>query len=339
MAIWSAGSKPLSSRPWILVLAGGVGRRLRPLTRLLTGRDLPKQYCAFGRGRSLLQQTLDRVRPFCDPTRLVLVATAPHGPLAARQIAPWGGAVVLEQPADRGTAAGVLLPLVHVVARDPDAAVILLPSDQAVADNELFRLGLRHALRRLEAHPTEIIVGGVAATRPATDFGWIVTEQDPRSRDLPCILPIRQFVEKPPRPVASELLRMGGLWSTFIVVARARTLHTAFVHHLPRLAAALPVARGGEEMHRPDHLQRVYARLRAADFSADLLTDLPRTAALVWPAALGWADLGTPDRLLAWLDRERVGHHGRGSAMPTFATPSLAIPSLETEESPAVVER
>jgi hypothetical protein len=110
---------------------------------------------------------------------------------------------------------------------------------------------------------------------------------------------------------------MGGLWSTFIVAARARALHAAFQRRLPRLAAHLspePETRGCLDGSR---LRRAYARLPAADFSADLLVGLRDTAALVWPAALGWADLGTPERLLGWLDRERSA---RGASMPAFAT-------------------
>jgi mannose-1-phosphate guanylyltransferase len=293
-----------STLPWIVVLAGGSGRRLQTLTKALTGYPTPKQFCSFGRRGSLLQETLTRARTLGAPTRTVVVANTEHLELARRQLAHRPGVSLIEQPMDRGTAPGVLLPLVQVHRRDPDATVILLPSDHGIARNDLFAKGIDRARRAVKADPSLVVIGGVQADRPSTDFGWIVPAMTGKRRRPPCLWPIHSFVEKPPRERAERLYRDGGLWSTFIIVARSAALLDLFRTHLPDLTAFFETYARLDPTPARYWLRRNYACLPAADFSADFLSRLHNSAVLSWPVALGWADLGTPERLIDWLARQ-----------------------------------
>ena len=114
---------------WSIVLAGGEGERLRPFVERWLGRHRPKQYCAFVGTRSMLQHTLDRADRLAHPECKVTVVARGHR--QAGWATPGGVAsgIVVAQPANCDTAAGIFLPLAYVRARDPHATVVIYPSD------------------------------------------------------------------------------------------------------------------------------------------------------------------------------------------------------------------
>ena len=292
--------------PWIVILAGGAGLRLLPVTRALTGSALPKQFCSFVRGRTLLQETLSRVRPLMDPTRTLVVVNTPYTQVARDQVDTFGGITLVEQPRNRGTAPGILLPLVRVQRENPGATVVLLPSDHGLANVPLLVRGLQQAVAAVEESPTRIVVGGVQAGHPSTDFGWIVPEGGPLDPGSgPCMRRVRYFAEKPSHHEAMALFRQGSLWSTFILVARAPSLLDLFRSRMPDCVQIFEKYAGMAEPQAGFWLRQRYERLPVSDFSSDLLANLDRLVVLAWPEALGWADLGTPQRLIQWLSGQR----------------------------------
>src|SRR5262249_41948114 len=110
-----------TSSLWAIVLAGGEGIRLRPIVRLVCGDERPKQYVPLLEGRSLLQQTIDRLPPLIPPERTVLVTMRSHIKYLAGVLEDLRLPRVLAQPQDRGTAAAILLGAHWVLARDPHA--------------------------------------------------------------------------------------------------------------------------------------------------------------------------------------------------------------------------
>ena len=291
------------SSTWGIVLAGGSGRRLEPMVAELTRTVLPKQFCAFGQNKeSLLQETLWRIIPAIHPERLLVVTRQEHESLASHQLEGFPGVLQIVQPRDRGTAAGILLPLLHVWRQDPDATVVVLPSDHAISRTDLFEEGIRKARIAVERAPLLVVVGGVEATEPNSDYGWIVPRVATEFSHGPCLRCVDRFVEKPRSAEAERLLASGGLWSTFILVAKARALVRLFRMTLPeglsRLADRDPLDRSVASRAQ---LADRYERLPIADFSRDVLSTADRLAVLAWPSELGWTDLGTPGRLLRWL--------------------------------------
>lgn len=282
----------------VIVLAGGSGRRLEPLVRRLTGRTTPKQFVRFDRSPTLLQRTLARVAPLADPA-LVVVDRSRRG--IATEQAPHG-TEVLAQPCDRGTGPGVLYPLLHVLAADPDADVLVTPSDHGIADDALFRAGVRRARAALHDQGLGIVLLGATADRPRTDYGWIT----PGARLGGGVRRVASFVEKPAAATARRLERDGALWSTMVLVARGRALLDAFETARPELTGRLRAVLSLPEPARTARLDAAYAEMPACDFSRDILAHASGLAVLAWPARVGWTDLGTPERLLDWLRPEEV---------------------------------
>ena len=290
--------------PWTLILAAGAGRRLAPVTG-----GVPKQFWRAAGDRSLLRQTLDRFETITPRSRPVVVVVAGHEQhFTACDVGDWVPDFV-RQPVDRGTATGVLLALMPVWAQDPEATVILTPSDHGIVDERTFQHSVFQALREVRRR-NAIVLFGVEPSDAHTDYGWISLGPAGSSGGL---RPVASFVEKPERQTAARLFTAGAVWNTMVIVARARALWDLYVEKLPELAGVFSRALQRPIEERHGFLARAYADLAPSDFSRDILTGAPGLSAYIWPVSLGWSDLGTPDRLHAWQRISRRPVAGTGA--------------------------
>lgn len=206
---------------------------------------------------------------------------------------------VIYQPHDRGTAAGVLLPLSAVAAADPDGIVIVTPSDHGVDDDECFRRGIRRAVALAQSSESAVVLFGVEPAVVSLDLGWIL----PAERGTSATADFRHvasFVEKPPPVEAYQLYSSGALWNTMVLVARVGALMKLFGHHLPCHHEVMTMAHRFDRRAREAFLREWYPELPSADFSRDILTPAKDLSLYTWPAAMRWSDLGTPERLTEW---------------------------------------
>jgi len=283
------------------VLAAGAGRRLAGLTG-----GVPKQFWGPEGWPSLLDVTLSRMAPLSDPGRTVVVVDRSHGS-HVQSLSPDRVGAVLFQPSDRGTAAGVLLALTPVLDAEPDAVVVVTPSDHGLRDARRFHSGVLGSVERVR-RDDRVVLFGVAPTRANDDYGWIVPGPIDETSGL---RPVREFVEKPAAAEAARLLAEGALWNTMVVVARASTLRGLFAEHLGELARVFDAVRQLPVEAREGYLAHAYSGLESWDFSRDLLTPAQHLLVHTWPRSLGWSDLGTPERLAAWFRRPAPALAGR----------------------------
>jgi mannose-1-phosphate guanylyltransferase len=277
---------------WTLVLAAGAGRRLASVTG-----GTPKQFWRPPGRVSLLDATMSRIAPLAPPSRTVLVVDRSHAPYLANAIAQ--RVTVAFQPSDRGTAVGALLGLITVLDRDPDGFVCLMPSDHAIDRPDFFRSSIRSAVRSVRHGAADIVVFGVEPTQPTTDYGWI--KPGLAIPGWPLLSAVTRFVEKPAVAEAERLMASGAVWNTMVVVARAEALLNLYARHLPGLHDVFTKAAGLGQERRQAALESAYPSLPHYDFSRDILARAGRLSLAIWPVAFGWSDLGTPDRLHAWL--------------------------------------
>lgn len=275
-------------RLWSIVLAGGAGKRLASLTRALYGRELPKQFAVLTATRSLLQATVDRATSLSPPERIAVVVSREHEKLARQQLREWPGIHLLVQPKNLDTGPGILFALDYVRRRDRAAEVVFLPSDHHVTCPAALVDAIERARSALRIDPGTATLLGAEPDRPDPDYGWIVAG---RSLGRLGMHRVEHFVEKPPPPIAERLHRSGGLWNTFVMVARVETLWASAAARLPVHAAAIRA--GGD---RPGGIDDAYRRLAPAGFSREVLERTPELAVLRLKGA-GWSDWGTPRRV------------------------------------------
>ncbi len=198
---------PQGGHLWAIVLAGGEGVRLRPLTRELYGEPRPKQYAALTGSASLLRQTLDRVGRLVPRERTVIVTLASHARYLAPEMPGLEGFHVLPQPSDRGTAAGVLLPVHFIHARDPEATVAVFPVDHFIPEEAAFMRHVAAAAGYAGAHPEWLVLLGAEPTEPEPDYGWIEPGECIGSTQNGPLHRVWTFWEKPPNEVARTPVR------------------------------------------------------------------------------------------------------------------------------------
>ncbi len=277
------------------MLAAGDGTRLQSLTTVAPGASIPKQFCSLRPGPSLLDQTLSRAAALCQRAHICCVVAVQHQPWWQLLRWPLAEHNLLIQPQNRGTAIGMLLPLMHILQRDPEAFVVFLPSDHYVQKEGILRQAMRQALSRCRQDDRSIVLLGLEPESLDTQLGYIV----PEDGGMGAWARVARFVEKPGLLETKHLVAAGALWNAFIVVAKARALLQAMWARLPSVVEQMAQAFCGETGSAPDvmALETIYYQLPNIDFSTDVLQGTESRLTVLRVPACGWSDLGTPERV------------------------------------------
>ena len=296
--------KTLAAPPWALILAGGDGTRLRALTRQIAGDPRPKQFCPLLDGETLLDRTRRRVDLLTRPDRQVVIVTRPHEPYFRPLVTDLAPDRLVIQPDNRGTAAGLLYPLMRIADLAGDVPVAVFPSDHFVDNDVAFVAAVAGAVDALAADPDRVILLGIEAASPETEYGWIEPAAPDSGPQPTSVLPIQRFWEKPAPDLAAALLSRGCLWNSFVMVGRVPTFIDLIRAGAPDLVRVFELVQRvlGSPRERAV-VDRVYASLEPVNFSERVLEPSAARLGVVRLKGIEWSDWGNAERVFATIRR------------------------------------
>jgi mannose-1-phosphate guanylyltransferase len=278
---------------YALVLAGGSGTRLWPLSR----RDRPKQLLPLIQGRSLLELAFQRLEGLVDPDKRLICAAEEHRRPIRRQVAV-ARENYLGEPVGRDTLAALAYSAAAIAERNARAIIGVFTSDHLIEPRSTFLQAVSSGYDFVELHPETLVTFGITPTAPATGFGYLELGE-------PLAGPARRvcrFQEKPDVETALRYLQAGPeryLWNSGMFIWNARTFLDCVQRYQPQTAAGIQrILRTRGRLRRRAALRAVYPGLKkiSVDFAVMEPASLDpqvQVAAIPMPLALRWRDIGS----------------------------------------------
>ncbi len=284
---------------WAIVPAGGAGTRLWPLSRQARPKFLLD---LTGSGRTLLQQTWDRLVPLAGPEGIIVVTGTAHAEAVTGQLPGLTEANLLTEPTPRDSAAAICLAAAVIAERDPEAVIGSFAADHVIRNAPGFEAAVAEAVTA--ARLGEIVTLGIEPDHASTAFGYIQVGESLGLAGAPSAHRVECFVEKPDAETAARYLEEGGYrWNAGMFVARTDVLLAELERNRPELhAGVLRIAKAWDTEERDAVVAEFWPQLEkvAIDYAiAEPAAEAGRVA--VVPAALGWDDIGDWASLAALL--------------------------------------
>lgn len=285
---------------YCVIMAGGVGSRFWPMSR----SAYPKQFLDFlGLGRTLLQQTYDRFLAICPAENILVVTNAQYAGIVKEQLPALKDAQILAEPSRRNTAPCVAYANHVIAARDPEAVIVVAPSDHLVMKENAFHDTI--ALAVDQARSADCLVTlGIMPNRPDTGYGYIQFSEAGASKH-PRVKPVKAFTEKPDHDTAVRFIESGDfLWNAGIFIWSLKSIRAAYKTHLPEMEARFQEGRSvygtaGEAAF----IASIYDTCENVSIDYGIMEKARNVFTVV--SDFGWSDLGTWGSLYTHIPKDR----------------------------------
>ncbi len=268
-------------------MAGGSGTRFWPLSR----RKHPKQLLElFGPG-TLLEQTVERLRPLIPPERIYIYTNETVLPEVRRRLPRIPRAQIVAEPASRNTAPTLGVAAHEICRRDPQGLMVVLPADHIISKPAEFLRVLRAGGEVAEKEDCSVVIG-LKPTRPDTGFGYVRIGAGETKTGGQKIYRVENFTEKPPLAIARKYVASGRyLWNGGMFIWRASTLLENFAKYQPKMAdqlARLALAGGPRS---PKNFRRLFPQFEKISIDFAIMEKISDIHAV--SADIGWNDVGS----------------------------------------------
>ena len=269
-----------------VLLCGGSGTRLWPVSR----KSFPKQFVPLAGQGTLFQAAAGRMQGAPGVACPLVITNSDFRFIVAEQLAADGIAPsgILIEPSARNTGPAILAAALHLAAKDPEAMLLVMPTDHSIPDVEAFRAAVAVGVPRAAAG--QIVTFGIRPDRPETGYGWIAVQGSPVDGQAQ---KVERFVEKPPLDRAEAMLTEGRyLWNAGIFLASAAVLIAAFRAHAADLMAPVEAAVAGARADLGFLRLAEGPWAEARDISVDFAVMEKAANIEVVPFGGAWSDLG-----------------------------------------------
>lgn len=309
---------------FVVIMAGGVGSRFWPYST----SEKPKQFLdILGMGKSLIRMTFERFADDVPAENIFVLTNANYADLVHEQLPELQSNQILLEPMMKNTAPCVLYAALKIHAINPDAKLVVVPSDHLILQKDLFLKNIQTAL--VEAEQDVLVTIGIQPTRPDTGYGYIQFDNTTGHEEVKSVI---QFREKPNLDLAKEFLASGNfVWNAGIFVWSTKALLKAFQSHKSELhgifSEKLEVYNTATEQGFINHCFEC-----CESISIDYAILEPSSNVRVVPANFDWSDLGTWGSVYTHVEKDLSGN-GKIGKILTLGSAHNMIRISENKEA------
>lgn len=308
---------------YVAILAGGIGSRFWPQSRA----SYPKQFLdILNTGKTLVQTTYERYASFLPEENIYIITVDEYTDIVKEQLPDVNPANILAEPSRKNTAPCVAYIAFKLFQKDPEASLIIAPSDHLVLDNTEFERVAFEALG-FAAHMKAFVTLGIKPTYPNTGYGYIQHETIPVADN---IFKVKTFTEKPNTDLARTFIASGDfLWNAGIFIWQVKDIIKAFEKYQPEMYEMFAAEQ--QHFNSPEEqnaLGRIYPL--CTNISIDYAIMEEAGNVYVIPSSFGWSDLGTWNSAYDSLEKDYLGNAVAGdNVMVIDATKCMVSASHE----------
>jgi mannose-1-phosphate guanylyltransferase len=270
---------------YVVIMAGGVGSRFWPYSR----NDHPKQFLdVMGVGSSLLQLTYHRFLHVCPPENIYVVTSQDYRELVKSQLPDMTNDQILLEPARKNTAPCIAYASYKIAKKDPEATMVVTPSDHAILKEKTFIRAINKSLNH--AFKEDILITlGIHPDRPETGYGYIQYHIDNGSE----FKKVKTFTEKPQLDLAKKFIESGEfVWNAGIFVWNVKSINKAFQEFLPDIAESFEsISDSYYSAKEKKAIQRAYSHFKIISIDYGVMEKAENVYVLL--GDFGWSDLGS----------------------------------------------
>ena len=302
---------------YALIMAGGVGTRLWPVSR----QQFPKQFQdVLDVGSTLLQLTFRRLSEVCAPENIYIISNADYKPLIKAQLPSISDAQILSEPQLRNTAPCIAYAFHKISQQAPDANLIVAPADHLILDQRGFNQAVNLAFEAVANHDI-LVTFGISPTRPDTGYGYIEYNTTTRQNGL---YKVKAFKEKPDLDTAKAFLEAGNyVWNSGIFVWNVQAIRKSYEKNLPEVNALFAA---GKDIYytdkENDFILQTYSRCINISVDYGILEKADNVHVI--PVDFGWSDLGTWKSVFDHQEKDSNGNYTQGQVF-TYDTKDTLI--------------
>jgi len=290
----------MDNNTYVVIMAGGIGSRFWPFSRT----NYPKQFHdVLGTGESMLQMTAKRFQDICPPENVFVVTNRDYEHLVKEQLPHLSKNQILLEPIGRNTAPCIAYASYKIAQLNPQAQLVVTPSDHVVLKQEVFTHVIKEAVQAASQDDV-LITLGITPSRPDTGYGYIQYISDATQN----IKKVKTFTEKPNLELARMFVDSGEfVWNSGIFIWSAKSILRAFHQYLPEIAEIFD--EGANFLNTPQEqnfITRAYSHCRNVSIDYGIMEKVDNVYVLL--ADIGWSDLGTWNSLYTINEKDQNGN-------------------------------
>jgi mannose-1-phosphate guanylyltransferase len=307
---------------YAVIMAGGKGSRFWPLSR----EKRPKHLLSITGEKSIIKYTVERITPLVPEDNIMVVTGASHSDEIKKELPGLPEENIIVEPMGRNTAPCIGLAALSIRKKDPDAVMVVLPSDHLIGDEKNFISVLSDAAD-IARNGDYLVTVGIQPTKPETGYGYIERGNTSETIGSSAIYDVKSFREKPDLATAEAFFKNGGFyWNSGMFIWKVSTLLESIEQFLPDLYKdLLTIEKALGTDRESEIIAEVYGDIDPISIDYGIMEKAKNV--LMIPGDFAWSDVGSWDVLWEVLEKDENGNVVKGTVLSIDTADSLVFGS------------